>query len=596
MSSGSREWPKPAGSVAGSSRHARFERVFFGSGHRSMRIGDGEVGGKASGLLLVRDVLDANLERIGRPGVAVGIPTMTVITTELFDAFLKRNRLGDTAASDLPDDRMAHAFLRADLPVELVGDLRALTEEVRSPLAIRSSSRLEDALHRPFAGVYATKMIPNDQADPSERFRTLVEAVKFVYASTFFRDAKAYRRRACVGETDEKMAIVIQEVVGRRHFDRHYPDVSGVARSYNYYPVGHARRDEGVVNLALGLGKTIVDGGITWAYSPARPRTPPPFASAVDLLRNTQTGYWAVHMGRPAEYDPTRETEYLEHADLEAAELDGTLRHTASTYVAASDRLVPGIGAAGPRALNFAPLLELEEWPLNDVLREALAVCEDAHGAPVEIEFAATIDEKASEPMRLAFLQVRPMMVPDTEVGVTEEELAAPDSVVASDRVLGNGIVDTIRDVVHVNRAAYDPSLHRAIAQQAEELNAGLLDAGRPYLLIGFGRWGSSDSWLGSPVTWGQICGAGAVVEVSLPDLPGDLSQGSHFFHNITSFGVPYFMVRHDTGGRIDWAWLEGLPAAAETANLRHVRLPEPLVIRVDGRSGRGLVRRPGAP
>jgi len=558
-----------------------------------MRIGDGDVGGKAAGLLRVRDVLDANLERIVRPGVRVGIPTMTVITTEHFDAFLKRNRLGATAASDLPDDRMAHAFLQGDLPVELVGDLRALTEEVRSPLAIRSSSRLEDALHRPFAGVYATKMIPNDQADPSERFRTLVEAVKFVWASTYFRDAKAYRRRAGVAESEERMAVVIQEVVGRRHFDRYYPDVSGVARSYNYYPTGTARRDEGVVNLALGLGKTIVDGGVTWSYSPARPRTPPPFASAVDRLRATQTGFWAVHMGRPAEYDPVRETEFLEYANLDAAELDGTLRHTASTYVAASDRLVAGTGPAGPRALDFAPLLDLEEWPMNDVLRGMLAACAESLAAPVEIEFAATVDEKADEPFRLAFLQVRPMMVPETEVQVTEADLAAEDAVVASDRVMGNGALESVRDVVFVRRDAYDPARHRAIAAQAAALNARLLDEGRPYLLIGFGRWGSSDDWLGSPVTWGQIGGAAAVVEASLPTLPGDLSQGSHFFHNITSFGVPYFQVRHDAGGRVDWEYLESLPPETETENLRHVRTERPFGIHVDGRTGRGLIRRP---
>ncbi|MBZ0267575.1 PEP/pyruvate-binding domain-containing protein, partial [bacterium] len=440
---------------------------------------------------------------------------------------------------------------------------------------------------------YATKMIPNNQADPSERFRTLVSAVKLVYASTFFRDAKAYRRRAGVQDTDEKMAVVIQEVVGLRHEDRYYPDLSGVARSYNYYPVGSASRDEGVVNLALGLGKTIVDGGLSWTYSPAYPQAPPPFASPGDLLKNTQTSFWAVRMGGMPAYDPIHETEYLEEADLREAELDGTLRFAASTYVAASDRLVPGTGPDGPRAVNFAPLLDLREWPLNDVLRELLAIGSEALGAAVEIEFAATFDKDAPEPFRLALLQIRPMAVPEMEVHLAPEDLAGADVVVSSDRVMGNGEIETIRDVVFVNPETYDSANHVRIAQELEEMNARFLDSGEGYLLVGFGRWGSSDPWLGAPVTWGQISAARAIVEASLVSLPGDLSQGSHFFHNVTSFGVPYFTVRHDGGGRIDWDWLKGLPAASETANLRHVTLPQPLRVEVDGRTGLGLIRRP---
>ncbi len=557
-----------------------------------MHIGDGEIGGKARGLLLIRDVLNENLERLQRPGVRVGIPTMTVITSTLFDAFLHRNGLREVAAADLPDDRMAHAFQKADLPVELVGDLRALTEEVRSPLAIRSSSLLEDSLFRPFAGVYATKMIPNNQADPNARFRVLVEAIKYVYASTFFRDAKAYRLLTGEPPGGEKMSIVIQEVVGLRHFNRFYPDVSGVARSYNYYPVGGARRDEGVVNLAHGLGKTIVDGGVTWAYSPARPRTPPPFASAADLVKNTQSRFWAVNMGPVPDYDPLHETEYLEQGTLADADLDGTLRYVASTFQRGSDRIVPGVGADGPRAVTFAPLLELDEWPVNDIVRELLGACEESLGAPVEIEFAVTFDAKAESPVRIAFLQVRPMVIPTAEVHLTAEELAAPDVLVASDRVLGNGVLESIRDVVYVKPEGYDPAGNRAIAKEAEAMNRRFLAEGRGYLLVGFGRWGSSDFWLGSPVTWGQICGAQAVVEASLPSLPGDLSQGSHFFHNVSSFGVPYFMVRHDAGGRIDWEWLERQPREGESENLCHVRLEEPLVVKVDGRTGCGLILR----
>jgi hypothetical protein len=595
MSSESPGWPRLAGSAAGSSAPGEFERVFFGDGRAVTRIGDGELGGKARGLLLIRDVLDRNLDRLERSGAEVGIPAMTVITTSFFDAFLDRNGLRETAASDIPDERMAHAFLHGDLPAELAGDLRALTEEVRQPLAVRSSGLLEDALFRPFAGVYTTKMIPNNQADPSARFQVLVEAVKYVWASAFFREAKAYRRTMRKTDDDEKMAVLIQEVVGLRHFDRFYPDVSGVARSYNYYPVGDASREEGVVNLALGLGKTIVDGGVTWAYAPSRPRTPPPFGSPQDLLRNTQRELWAVNLGQAPAYDPVRETEYLVRADLSDAELDGTLRFTASTYLEGSDRIVPGTGPDGPRALDFGPVLQLAEWPLNDIVRELMRICEDALRSPVEIEFAATFDPRAGRPLRVSFLQVRPLVVPETAVTVAKEEAADPATLVATRCALGNGEDLTIRDIVWVDPAEHDPARHPAVARAAEAANRRFLDADRPYLLIGFGRWGSSDPWLGPPVTWGQICAARAIVEASLPSLPGDLSQGSHFFHNISSFGVPYFMVRHDTGDRLDWDWIRGLPAEDLGEGLRHAELSRPLTVRVDGRSGRGIIRRPGS-
>jgi hypothetical protein len=245
--------------------------------------------------------------------------------------------------------------------------------------------------------------------------------------------------------------------------------------------------------------------------------------------------------------------------------------------------------------LNFAPLLELDEWPVNDIIRELLDVCEKALQAPVEVEFAVTFDAKAESPVRIAFLQVRPMVVPTTEVHITAEELARPGVLVASDRVMGNGVLESIRDIVYVKPKGYDPARNREIAKEAESMNQRFLDEGRGYLLVGFGRWGSSDSWLGSPVTWGQICGAHAIVEASLSSLPGDLSQGSHFFHNITSFGVPYFMVRHDAGGRIDWDWMEQLPRAGESESLCHVTLEEPLVVKVDGRAGCGIVLRAGS-
>ncbi len=300
------------------------------------------------------------------------MPTLTVIATDLFDRFMTGNRLWDLVESGASDHRLALAFQSADLPVELVGDLWALVQQVRTPLAVRSSSLLEDALRQPFAGVYATKMIPNNQHDAETRFHRLIEAIKLVYASTFFENARNYRRTAAAAAGADRMAVIIQAIVGRRHRDRFYPELSGVARSYSFYRSGRARPEDGVVNLALGLGKTIVDGGIAWSYSPAYPQATPPYGSIGELMKQTQVDFWAVNMGQVPAYDPVAETEYLVKGGLEDAEEDGTLRYLASTYDARSDRLSMGVGLRGPRALTFAPLLVLEEFPLNDLLRALL--------------------------------------------------------------------------------------------------------------------------------------------------------------------------------------------------------------------------------
>lgn len=570
----------------------RFDRHFFDGTERFTRIGEGSVGGKGAGLLRIHALLLSRLDASEFPDVEVSIPTLTVIATDCFDAFLDRNDLRGVAYSDEPDERIAHAFQRGELPAELLGDLRALVQQVKQPLAVRSSSLLEDALFRPFAGVYATKMIPNHQLDPDSRFRRLAEAVKFVYASTFFRGPKSYIRTTGKSIRDEKMAVLVQEVVGRRHGDRFYPDLAGVARSYNFYRSGHAKPEDGVVSLALGLGKAIVDGGLVWTYSPRWPKAAPPFASAGDVVAGTQARFWAVNMGKPPAYDPTRETEYLVESSLSEAEADGTLGLSASTYDAGSDRLSPGLHGPGPRVVNFAPILVHDALPLNALVRKLMADCEASLGEKVEIEFAVTLPGDGGGRARLGFLQVRPLVVSKTFVDVTPEDLRAEGVVLSSDDVMGNGTVPEIRDVVYVRPDRFDPMSTRRIAEEIAPINDRLLDAGRPYLLVGFGRWGSSDPSLGIPVEWGQICGAKALVEATLPKMNVELSQGSHFFHNISSFEVSYFCCRHDRGHRLDWAWLEAQPAAAETDFVRHVVPGEPLAVRVDGRSGRGIVTR----
>lgn len=564
-----------------------FDRTFFDPAQRFKFIGAGQFGGKAAGLASAQDILGRRFDRRAFPRLDVSIPSLTVLTTEVFEEFVQRNRLDDFLDRAEPDEAIARAVQYAGLPVSVLGDLRALVEQVRTPLAVRSSSMLEDALTMPFAGVYRTKMIPNNQPSPDERFRRLAEAIRFVYASVYFAAPRAILEAIGSGRRRDSMAVIIQEVVGTRFRDRYYPQVSGVARSFNYYPTGHARREDGVINLALGLGKTIVDGGVCWTYSPAWPNAPAPFASPAEISAKTQTLFWAVNMGRPPEYDPIRETEYLLHEPLQSAEEDGTLSRLASTFDPHTGQIRMGTGTAGPRVLDFSMLLTLREPPLNDAAVSLLHLFEDEMKTPVELELAATFS-----PDRLGFLQVRPMVVPATTVSIADEELRSPRNVVASSRVLGNGVTPGIHDILYVKLTTGRRLDTAAIAEELSRLNQQLTRQGRRYLLIGFGRWGSSDPSLGIPVEWAHVSGAAAIVETMAPELDVEPSQASHFFHNLSAQGMAWFSIPSGRGGAIDWEWLAGLPAEEETPNVRHAVSGVPLEIRVDGRSGRGVVVR----
>ena len=570
-----------------------FDRTWSVTGGFS-RIGEGEIGGKARGLaVLGRALAEADLP--GAEEIEIAVPTLTVLGTGVFDDFMERNHLHAVVETEDRDGSIAAAFQRASLPTEILGDLRSLTEQVTTPLAVRSSGLLEDALLRPFAGVYETKMTPNNQPDANTRFEKLVEAVKLVYASTFFGTARDYLRTVPDGTRTEKMAIVIQNVVGARHGDRFYPHISGVSRTFNYYPSGGAPREDGVVELALGLGRIIVDEGISYAYVPSRPRVPPPFASVTEQLRNSQNGFWAINMGRPPAFDPLAETEYLVRAELADAEYDGTLRHVASTFDPASERLLPGTGRPGPRVLTFAPLLDREEFPVNRVVRGVMERLREFLEGDVEIEWAMTFPgpREPGKP-QLGLVQVRPMAVSRKPVVIDEAELRSDALLLGSDHVMGNGIARSVRDVVYTPPATFDPGRTREVAAELGRINASLVAEGRPYVLIGFGRWGSQDPWLGIPVKWGQIAGARAIVEATLPDRAIDASQGTHFFHNLSAFGVSYFHVGHHAAPAIAWDRLESRPAESGTSLLRHVRFEEPLTIKVDGRTGRGGIWLPG--
>jgi hypothetical protein len=568
-----------------------FDRRFFDGEARFAVIGEGEVGGKARGLLRAAKLLGERFPE-GRIGdLLVDIPRFAVVATGEFERFAANPAVAEAIREEGPDQRIAHAFQRADLSARLVGDLRAIAEGVRTPLAVRSSSALEDALYRPFAGVYATKMLPNDQADPDERFRRLVEAVKLVWASTCFAEARGYRKALGVATAPERMAVVIQEVVGRRANDRFYPVVSGVARSYNFYPSGRARPEDGVLELALGLGQSIVDGSWSWTVCPAHPKAPPPFNNIRDMLAGTQTGFFAIRMGANPLPDPLREDEFTVRAELADAEYDNVLRFVASTYDAASDRVVPGTGRQGPRILDFAPLLVLGQIPLIEAVRGLLATGESLCNGPVEIELAVDIDPLGRDPARLGLLQVRPMVVTSEQVDVSAADLELPGVIVASDRALGNAGIDTVSDVVYVDRASFEPRHTALVAAELERKNAELAAGNRPYVLIGFGRFGTSDHWRGIPVVWSQIAGARVIIEAPFEGMPTDPSQGSHFFHNMTSFAACYLAAGTAARpGAVDWDRLDGLPEVSRSRFVRHVRSAAPLAIRVDGRTRRGFV------
>lgn len=547
----------------------------------------GTFGGKAHGLAFIHDRLEQAFQNGEFPGVEILIPDMSIICTDVFDQFMTQNDLYGIAYSDAPDDRIGLAFQQADLPFNILGKLRELINTSRTPLAVRSSSLLEDKVQEPFAGVYATKIIPNDHLDPGARFKQLTEAVKYVYASLFFHPAKEYMKITGHDIEEEKMAVIIQRVHGRRHGDLFYPEISGVARSYNFYPMERARHEDGVVHLALGLGKTIVDGGISWTFSPARPHVKPPYRTVDELLKLTQTRFWAVHMGDPPEYNPLKETEYMVQKNITAAEEHGTLKYTASTYDPYAQRLTIGTAAAGPRVLTFGRILELEEIPLNKILIKLMQVCEDALQAPVEIEFAVTLN-----PPQLGFLQVRPMNVMKEVIDLQDKELENGKLLLASRQVLGNGQEQSIRDIIYVRPDQFQSKHTQEIAGQLSEWNSRLVNQNRPYLLIVLGRLGTTDPWLGIPIRWEDVSGARAVVETTNESFNVVLSQGSHYFHNLTSLGVYYFTVPFKSPYPINWSWLEGLPAEHQTEHLRHVRVKEPLEIKVDGRQGAGIIRK----
>ncbi len=570
----------------------QFDKNFFKSENQISYIGNGSEGGKAKGLTFINDVIISEVNTEEFHNTEIGIPKLIIIRTDVFDAFIKDNELHDIAFSETSDNKIAQAFLDAQLPDEILSDLKTIISSFNDPLTIRSSSLLEDNMYEPFSGIYSTKMISNNQPGLDTRFKNLVIAVKYIYASTYFKAAKDYMKATKHKIEEEKMAVMIQEVIGTRFNDSFYPEISGIARSYNYYPVGKAKPEDGTVNLALGLGKTIIDGGSTWAYSPVYPKISPPFGAPDEMMEHTQTGFWAISMEEPKILDPLKENEYLIHRSLIDAEKDGSLKHIVSTYDSSSDSIKIGLESKGPRILTFAPVLVHNIVPINNLLKKLVKVCEKALNAPVEIEFAISFskDKESECNYRFGFLQVRPMAVTSKVIRISQDELVDDNVFTASENVQGNGEINTIQDIVYINVETFDTKFTKQMAEEIESINKKMIDENRPYLLIGFGRWGTSDPFAGIPAVWGQVSGAKAIIEATFENVYIEMSQASRFFQNLTSFKTFYFSIPFAGNYSIDWDWLTEQQLIEETRFVNHVRTEKPIYIKVDGRSGKGVI------
>jgi CheY-like chemotaxis protein len=570
-----------------------FDRHTFDTRNRFTRIGSGSLGGKARGLAFVNLLLDEYNVRRRFADVAIAVPPSVVVATDVFDRFLDGNGLRGFAIECDDGEELVRRFLAAPLPDDVTGDLEAFLGLIRYPLAVRSSSLLEDSQYQPFAGIYATYMLPNDHADAGVRLAHLQAAIKRVYASTFSPRAKAYLAATPYRLEEEKMAVILQQLVGSGRGSRFYPTFAGVARSHNFYPVAPMAASDGVAAVALGLGTTVVDGEPCLRFCPRYPRHLLQFSSVKVALRNSQRQFYALQLGEPgAEW--TGGDGRVPAFGLEAAEADGTLDMVASTYSRENDAIYDGISRRGVRLISFAPILKHAMFPLAEILIALLEIGERGTSAPVEIEFAVDLPRSPGEPTAFGFLQLRPLALAReaAELAITDEDLAS--AVCHSKAVLGNGRLDAIRDLVVVDFHRFERGRSQDVALDVARFNRRLVAESVPYVLIGVGRWGSSEPSLGIPVTWDQIAGARAIVEAGFRDFTVSPSQGTHFFQNLTSADVGYFTVNPDAGeGAVDWDWLAAQPAVEEASCVRHLRFDRPLVVKMNGKTNEGVILRP---
>ncbi len=572
---------------------AIFKRDRFDRYSNFARIGEGSLGGKGRGLAFIDNMVKRYPEFADFENAKVVIPKTVVLCTDIFDEFMEINNLYQIALSDADDETILKYFLKAKLPDGLVEDFFTFFDVVKSPIAIRSSSLLEDSHYQPFAGIYNTYMIPYLD-DRYEMLRMLSDAIKGVYASVYFRDSKAYMQATSNVIDQEKMAVVLQEMVGSQYGDRYYPSMSGVARSLNYYPLGDETADEGIVNLALGLGKYIVDGGLTLRFSPYHPNKVLQTSELDIALKETQTRFYALDLKNVGENFSIDDGFNLLKLHVKEAEKDGSLNYIASTYDPYDQVIRDGIYPGGRKVITFANILQHDVFPLAQILQLVLKHSQNEMRRPIEIEFAVNMSREKDKTGTFYLLQIRPIV--DSKEILDEDLTQIPEDemILKSENSLGHGIMDDIHDIVYVKTDGYSASNNPAIAREIEKLNQRFLDEGKHYVLIGPGRWGSSDSWLGIPVKWPHISAARVIVEAGLSNYRIDPSQGTHFFQNLTSFGVGYFTINaYNNDGIYDQLFLNAQEAVEETKFLRCVKFKNPVIVKMDGKKKIGVVLKP---
>ncbi|WP_128331036.1 PEP/pyruvate-binding domain-containing protein [Apibacter sp. HY039] len=571
---------------------AVFDKDRFDEYSEYARIGDGSLGGKGRGLAFLGNIIKTHLELNEYSNFPVTIPKTVVLCTDIFDEFMEKNKLYSIALSDAEDQEILHHFLKGELPERLDEDFLAFFNAIKTPLAVRSSSLLEDSYYQPFAGIYSTYMVPNLE-DRGKMLQLVKDAVKSVYASVFYKDSKAYMTATHNVIDEEKMAIVLQEVVGSQFGNKFYPTLSGVTRSLNFYPIDYEKAEEGIVNIAFGLGKYIVDGGTTLRFSPYHPNNILQLSTVDFALKETQRQFYALNMEDIDSEFTINDGFNLLKLNIKEAIGDGSLRYVVSTYEPMEQIIYDGFYEGGRKIISCAGILQHELFPLSIMLQKILKITKEEMGRDIEIEFAVNILDK--EKAAFYLLQIRPIVHNKEVMNEDLSQIPEQQTILTSNNALGNGIVDDVYDIIYVKSEGFNASNNQQIAYEIEKLNKDFTEGDRGYVLVGPGRWGSSDPWLGIPIKWSYVTNARLLVESGLENYRIEPSQGTHFFQNLTSFGVGYYTINsyHEGEGTFDEKYLNEQPAIFESQFIRHIRFNQPIIIKTNGKKKCGLVLKP---
>lgn len=570
---------------------AKFEKEKFDEYLVFSRIGDESIGGKARGLAFINSVIEKHRIFSKYPGIVITIPRTVVLGTDIFDEFMEGNKLYKVALKDLPDEKILEHFQAAELPGWVVQDLQAFVEVLEDPVAVRSSSKLEDSHYQPFAGIYSTYMVPCDRKDRQNMVTLLSMAIKSVYASVFYKGSKAYMMATSNLIDEEKMGIILQEVCGSSYGERFYPTLSGVARSINFYPIEPEKAEDGLAVIAYGLGKFLMDGGVGLRFSPKYPKKLIQLSTPHLVMKDTQKEFFAVNLDPSGFVPAVDDGATLLKLRFKEAEKDASFKYAASTYDFENEMIRDGLYSKGKRVITFSQILNFNKIPLAEILSDLLRICQKEMNNHIEMEFAVNLDTPPGEPAIFNFLQIRPIVLNDQMINFKLDKIVKEETIVYSDSALGNGSFPDLYDIVYVKPSAFDPSKSEKIAGIIEEFNDKFVRDQKNYILIGPGRWGSSDPWLGIPTKWAQLSEARIIVESGLEHYRIDPSQGTHFFQNITSFRVGYFTINpFIDDGYFDLEYLDTQPALMENDFVRQIRFKDPLRVEIDGKSNKGVI------